>query len=186
MPPKSVRSKATEQRLLPNVNRVTTAFLFTAMLRHTERHRRSGAVYKIQLADSAVSRKREPSAEQRRQAASRERGVSSDRYAPPHRKASLKLQSGTAVSTLRAEPRQDLAAFAAIVRTTSFTITAMPRQNKMRPRQTASLPRAHFGGDKGIRTPDLYVANVSRYQLCYIPVCNCCGIYALVLPKFAF
>lgn len=26
-----------------------------------------------------------------------------------------------------------------------------------------------FGGDKGIRTPDLYVANVSRYQLCYIP-----------------
>ncbi len=22
----------------------------------------------------------------------------------------------------------------------------------------------------GIRTPDLYVANVSRYQLCYIPV----------------
>ena len=26
------------------------------------------------------------------------------------------------------------------------------------------------GGDKGIRTPDLYVANVSRYQLCYIPV----------------
>ena len=25
------------------------------------------------------------------------------------------------------------------------------------------------GGDKGIRTPDLYVANVSRYQLCYIP-----------------
>ena len=27
----------------------------------------------------------------------------------------------------------------------------------------------YFGGDKGIRTPDLYVANVSRYQLCYIP-----------------
>ena len=27
------------------------------------------------------------------------------------------------------------------------------------------------GGDKGVRTPDLYVANVSRYQLCYIPVC---------------
>ena len=80
-PPKSVRSKATEQRLLPNVNRVTTAFQATAMLRHTERHRRSGAVYKIQLADSAVSRKREPSAEQRRQAASRERGVSSDRSA---------------------------------------------------------------------------------------------------------
>ena len=26
------------------------------------------------------------------------------------------------------------------------------------------------GGDKGIRTPDLYVANVSRYQLCYAPV----------------
>lgn len=41
------------------------------------------------------------------------------------KKAPLKLQSGTAVSTLRAEPRQDLAAFAAIVRTTSFTITAM-------------------------------------------------------------
>ena len=27
-----------------------------------------------------------------------------------------------------------------------------------------------YGGDMGIRTPDLYVANVSRYQLCYIPV----------------
>ena len=56
---------------------------------------------------------------------SRNYGVSSDRYAPPRKKAPLKLQSGTAVSTLRAEPRQDLAAFAAIVRTTSFTITAM-------------------------------------------------------------
>ena len=121
---------------------------------------------------------------------SRHYGVSNDRYAPPHRKASLKLQSGTAVSTLRAEPRQDLAAFAAIVRTRrfkrplcpatqkgiaeitkrycrfhpsggasaglggfcrhspneAFQATAMPRQNKMRPRQTASLPRAHFGG----------------------------------------
>ena len=32
------------------------------------------------------------------------------------------------------------------------------------------MPSAVFGGDKGIRTPDLYVANVSRYQLCYIPV----------------
>lgn len=61
--PKSVRSNATEQRLLPKVNRVTEAFLFTAMLRYTKRHRRSDAVYKIQLADSAVSRKREPSAE---------------------------------------------------------------------------------------------------------------------------
>ena len=28
----------------------------------------------------------------------------------------------------------------------------------------------YIGGDKGIRTPDLYVANVSRYQLCYIPI----------------
>ena len=64
----SLRSNATEQRLLPKVNRVTEAFLFTAMLRYTKRHRRSDAVYKIQLADSAVSRKREPSAEQRRQA----------------------------------------------------------------------------------------------------------------------
>ena len=51
---------------------------------------------------------------------SRHYGVSNDRYAPPHRKASLKLQSGTAVSTLRAEPRQDLAAFAAIVQTRRF------------------------------------------------------------------
>lgn len=33
-----------------------------------------------------------------------------------------------------------------------------------------SLPLLR-GGDMGIRTPDLYVANVSRYQLCYIPVC---------------
>ncbi len=32
------------------------------------------------------------------------------------------------------------------------------------------------GGDKGIRTPDLYVANVSRYQLCYIPVLICFDI----------
>ena len=26
-----------------------------------------------------------------------------------------------------------------------------------------------FGGAKGIRTPDLYNANVARYQLCYSP-----------------
>lgn len=61
---------------------------------------------------------------------SRNYGVSSDRYAPPHRKASLKLQSGTAVSTLRAEPRQDLAAFAAIVRTRRFKRPLCPAKIK--------------------------------------------------------
>ena len=33
-----------------------------------------------------------------------------------------------------------------------------------------SHPARVFGGAKGIRTPDLYNANVARYHLCYSPV----------------
>lgn len=62
-PPQFPKKQCDGTAILPKVNRVTEAFLFTAMLRYTKRHRRSDAVYKIQLADSAVSRKREPSAE---------------------------------------------------------------------------------------------------------------------------
>lgn len=35
--------------------------------------------------------------------------------------------------------------------------------------QFYAIFRAQKNGDRGTRTPDLYVANVSRYQLCYIP-----------------
>ena len=35
------------------------------------------------------------------------------------------------------------------------------------------------GGDKGIRTPDLYVANVSLYHLSYIPIIFFCLLRTL-------
>lgn len=97
----SLRSNATEQRLLPKVNRVTEAFLFTAMLRYTKRHRRSGAVYKY---NSRILR--------------------------------FPASGSPPQSSGGKPPRANEA----------FLFTAMLRQNKMRPRQTASLPRAHFGG----------------------------------------
>ena len=43
----------------------------------------------------------------------------------------------------------------------------MPSQNSLP--LTNKFDWVSRGGDKGTRTPDLYVANVSRYQLCYIP-----------------
>ena len=43
-----------------------------------------------------------------------------------------------------------------------------------------------FGGDKGIRTPDLYDANVSLYQLSHIPKHLCIIIHCLFEIKRFF
>ena len=51
----------------------------------------------------------------------------------------------------------------------------MKKGRKMRP-----YPR--FGGDKGIRTPDLCVANASLYQLSHIPSL----VYAIISNAFDF
>ena len=40
----------------------------------------------------------------------------------------------------------------------------------MRKTSEAFQPPRVGGGAKGIRTPDLYNANVARYQLCYSPL----------------
>ena len=43
-----------------------------------------------------------------------------------------------------------------------------------------------FGGDKGIRTPDLYDANVSLYQLSHIPKYHCIIIHCFIEIKRFF
>ena len=44
--------------------------------------------------------------------------------------------------------------------------------NKEKPNQTLfGFDWVSYGGDEGDRTPDLYVANVSLYQLSHTPTC---------------
>ena len=49
-------------------------------------------------------------------------------------------------------------------------ICILCHEGKRHKKSLQALACKDFGGAKGIRTPDLYNANVARYQLCYSPL----------------
>lgn len=71
------------------------------------------------------------------------------------------------------ERSDGIAAFVASVLRAEFTQGANPRQQKVRrpalKRKDPNFLFGSFGGDEGIRTPDLCVANASLYQLSHAP-----------------
>ena len=74
---------------------------------------------------------------------------------------------------IRKERSDGIAAFVASVLRAEFTQDTNPRQQKVRrpalKRKDPNFLFGSFGGDEGIRTPDLCVANASLYQLSHAP-----------------